>query len=184
VPGVAGSGKRCRDGVAGAVLGAVIAGTAIFSSLCGGARNGAAAVCKEVIVETNEKKERHVVWLTPQTVVRLDAANILANGRSRSEFVNRAVNFYAGYLATQDNTDFFAAAIQQTVSGVIALTENRLARLQFKEAVELAKLSHMLAAVSDVDEETLRRLHGRCVEEVKRIGGVVRFEDAVKFQRE
>ena len=139
---------------------------------------------KEVFpLETNEKKVRHVVWLSPQTVSRLDECVAALNCRSRSEFVERAINFYSGWLSAQKHTDYFTEAVSQTVAGLMATTENRLARLQFKEAVELAKLSHMLAAASDIDEETLRRLHVRCVEEVKRINGVVRLEDAVDFQR-
>ena len=97
--------------------------------------------------------------------------------------MERAVNFYAGYLSAQNQTDFFAAAVSQTVAGLIAATENRLARLQFKASVELAKLSHMMAAASDIDDDTLRRLHLRCVEEVKRINGVIRLEDAIIFQK-
>ncbi len=59
------------------------------------------------------------------------------------------------------------------MSGILAGSENRIRRIQFKEAVELAKLSHILAAQSEIDDETLRRLHVRCVEEVKRTNGVI-----------
>ena len=41
----------------------------------------------------------------------------------------------------------------------------------------------MLAAVQDVDEETLRQLHVMCVNEVRKINGVIDYGDAVKFQR-
>jgi len=122
------------------------------------------------------------MWLSPDALRRMDAAVVLVSCKSRSDFIERAVNFYAGYLSANEHTDFLADVIAQMVAGTISVTENRLARLQFKEAVELAKLSHMLAAVSDVDEETLRRLHVKCVDEVKRINGVVNFEHAVQFQ--
>ena len=130
-----------------------------------------------------ENKGRITLWFTPEGRRNLDAAMVAAGSKSLSEFAEKAVNFYSGWLSARQHTDFFAAAISQTVSGLITATENRLARLQFKEAVELAKLSHMMAAASDIDEETLRRLHVRCIEEVKRINGVVRLEDAVAFQR-
>lgn len=146
-----------------------------------GAESGAITFLE---VKATEKKERVSVWLTPGAMRRMDAATVLAGSRSRSEFVERAVNFYAGYLSANEHADFLADVISTLVAGTVAVTENRLARLQFKEAVELAKLSHMLAAVSDVDEETLRRLHIRCVDEVKRINGVVKFEDAVKYQND
>ena len=42
----------------------------------------------------------------------------------------------------------------------------------------------MLAAANDVDEETLRQLHTMCVNEVRRINGIIDYEDAVKYQQE
>ena len=39
------------------------------------------------------------------------------------------------------------------------------------------------AANSEIDEETLVKLRGLCVDEVKRIRGAVSFDDAYKFQK-
>ena len=46
------------------------------------------------------------------------------------------------------------------------------------------KLSHMTAAMNDVDEETLKSLHVMCVTEVRKINGIIDYEDAVEYQRE
>lgn len=83
----------------------------------------------------------------------------------------------------QKNVDFMAQVIVESVSGTVKTSENRLARLLFKIAVEMAKLEQMLATINDMDEETLRRLHIRCVNDVKKINGIISMEDAVKFQR-
>lgn len=53
----------------------------------------------------------------------------------------------------------------------------------FQIAVEMAKLESMLAAINDMDEATMRRLHIRCVNEVKKINGILTMEDAVRYQR-
>ena len=74
--------------------------------------------------------------------------------------------------------------ITETVKATIAGTEQRLSRLMFKVAVELGKISNMLAAMNDVDEETLRQLQGMCVNEVRKINGIISYEDAVRFQKE
>lgn len=42
----------------------------------------------------------------------------------------------------------------------------------------------MLAAANDVDEETLRQLHIMCVNEVRKINGIIDYEDAVKYQND
>ena len=54
--------------------------------------------------------------------------------------------------------------------------------LLFKIAVELCMVLHVTAAANQIDEDTLSRLRGLCVEEVKRLRGAVRLEDAVRFQ--
>lgn len=131
----------------------------------------------------SEKKERNVIWLTPDTMTKLDAGVVLAGCKSRSDFAERAINFYAGHLSAHAHTNYFAEAVNDTVSGLIGLTETRLARLQFKSAVEQAKLAHVLAAISEVDDDTLKRLHIKCVDEVKRINGVVTFDEAARYQR-
>ena len=102
---------------------------------------------------------------------------------TRSDYIEQAIHFYAGHLAGEHNVDYLARAIQESVSGTVKKSENRLARLLFKIAVEMAKLEQMLATINEMDEETLRRLHIRCVNDVKKINGIIRMEDAVKFQR-
>ena len=42
----------------------------------------------------------------------------------------------------------------------------------------------MLAAANDVDEETLAELHRMCVTEVRKINGIIAYEDAVEYQKE
>ena len=40
-----------------------------------------------------------------------------------------------------------------------------------------------MASELDITPETLERLRGRCIQEVKKSGGAVTFTDAVKYQR-
>lgn len=121
-------------------------------------------------------------WLDKLLLKRCDTSLDLANCCSRNEFVNKAIEFYIAYLNANHDTDFLAPVIHQMVSATVRNTETRLARLHFKTVVELAKLAHTVASLADIDDETLRTLHIRCVDEVKRINGVVKFEDAVHYQ--
>ena len=72
---------------------------------------------------------------------------------------------------------------RSSIAGTVKTSENRIARLLFKIAVEMAKLEQMLAVINEMDEETIQRLHIRCVNDVKKLNGILRMEDAVKFQR-
>ena len=55
--------------------------------------------------------------------------------------------------------------------------------MDFKIAVELSKLSQVIAYSHDIDEEALSRLHLKCVEEVKFINGAIDFENAYRYQK-
>ncbi len=133
--------------------------------------------------QTGYKKQRCTVWLTKEAVLKSDAGMVQEELPTRSDYIEQAIHFYAGHLAMERNTDYIARAIHESVSGTVKTSENRLARLLFKIAVEMAKLEQMLATINEMDEETLRRLHIRCVNDVKKINGIIRMEDAVKFQR-
>lgn len=133
--------------------------------------------------QTEYKKQRCTVWLTKEAVRKSDAGMVQEELPTRSDYIEQAIHFYAGHLAMERNTDYIARAIHESISGTVKTSENRLARLLFKIAVEMAKLEQMLATINDMDEETLRRLHIRCVNDVKKINGIISMEDAVKFQR-
>ncbi len=79
--------------------------------------------------------------------------------------------------------DYLLQSLSFAVTGTVQDRENRLARMDFKIAVERSKLSQVIAYTHDVDEESLGCLHAKCVEEVKRINGAVDFENAYRYQR-
>ena len=92
--------------------------------------------------------------------------------------------FYIGYLDEERSVNYLSPLITETVKATIAGTEQRLSRLMFKVAVELGKISNMLAAVNDIDDDTLKQLQAMCVNEVRRINGIISYENAVEFQKE
>ena len=106
-----------------------------------------------------------------------------ANARSRNEFVNEALRFYCGYLTARQAEHYLIQAVSSVMTWTVQDSENRLARMDFKIAVELSKLSQVIAYTHDVDEEAMKRLHAKCVEEVRRINGAIDFENAYKYQK-
>lgn len=129
-------------------------------------------------------KVKFALWVYPQTMKDVGVHFKSDNCKSQSEFIEKAIRFYIGYLDEEKSVNYISPMITETVKAQIKGTEQRLARLLFKVAVELGKLSHMLAAVNDVDDETLRQLHIMCVNEVRKINGIIDYEDAVEYQRE
>ena len=106
------------------------------------------------------------------------------NCSSASEFIEKAILFYLGYVSSQQNQDYLARVIPATVKGIVDESSNRMGRLLFKMAVELAVIENILAAVCEVDRQELKRLRGQCVEEIKRTNGMISFEQALQWQKE
>lgn len=131
----------------------------------------------------DENKKKFALWIHPSTIEKVDRLYKLDNCRSKSEFIEKAVQFYSGYVTAQDGRDYFPEAIVSTVQGTLDSFENRMASLMFKNAVELAMLMHVSAANFHVNDETLSRLRGKCVSDVKRLNGHITFDDAVKYQK-
>lgn len=128
-------------------------------------------------------KEKMAVYFQPETIKKIEQEYREDNCASKTEFIEKAVKFYIGYLRQQEEVNYLSPMITETVKSQIKGTEQRLARLIFKVAVELGKLSHMTAAMNDVDDETLKKLHAMCVTEVRKINGIIDYEDAVEYQQ-
>jgi len=135
-------------------------------------------------VKQTEVKERIPVWLYPSTLTAIDRSLGLGNCKSRSEFIEQAVLFYIGYLSSNDACDYLPPALVSAIKGTIQATENRLARLLFKQAVELDMMMNILAAAMEVSESDLKQLRERCVQEVRQTGGNITLLDAVRYQNE
>ena len=129
-----------------------------------------------------ENKVKFALWAYPETLKNVEVHYKNDNCRSQSEFIEKAIKFYIGYLSEEDNINYLSPMITETVKAQIKGTEQRLARLLFKVAVELGKLSHMTAAVNEVDYDTLDKLHAMCVNEVRKINGIIDYEDAAEYQ--
>ena len=130
-----------------------------------------------------KEKVRTGFYIEKEVLEMADSLLPAANVRSRNEFVTEALKFYCGYLNSGKAEDYLLQSLSSVLTSTVQDTENRLARMDFKIAVELSKLSQVIAYTHDVDEESLNRLHAKCVEEVKRINGAVDFEDAYRYQR-
>ena len=131
-----------------------------------------------------DNKIKFPLWVYPQTMKDVEQHFRTDNCRSQSEFIEKAIRFYIAYLDEEKHVNYLSPLITETVAATIKGSEQHITRILFKVAVELGKLSHMLAAANDVDEETLTELHRMCVTEVRKINGIIAYEDAVEYQKE
>ena len=132
-----------------------------------------------------EEKVKFPLYVFPDTMEKVDLLYKFDNCGSKTEFMEKAIRFYCGYLLNKENTatEFIAPQLASITEGIVKGSEQKLSRALFKLAVEVGVLTHMVAAINEIDDDTLQRLRIMCVDEVKRINGIINFEKAVRYQR-
>ena len=96
--------------------------------------------------KANETKQRIPVWLYPSTLEVVDKLVKQDNCKSRSDYLETAAQFYAGYLSGEEATAYLPPALVAAMRGTVQDSENRIARLLFKLAVEINMMMNVLAA--------------------------------------
>ena len=129
------------------------------------------------------KNNKITIRLSDETLKKCNEGMDITNCKVRNEFIEKAIEFYSGYVSAEVHSEILSDVITESMEGIAKSLENRFGRLLFKIAVEMAKLEQMLASINEMDDETIERLHKRCVDEVKKINGIIKMEDAVKYQR-
>ena len=130
------------------------------------------------------KKQGLSVWLRPDTITRMDSLLSLDNCSSRSEFVDKAVRFYIGYLTSEDVSEYLSQALLAALKGTMDENSNRQRALLFKLCVEVNMLCHTMAAHYRADEIDRRDLRAFAVREVKETNGQISFDHALDVQRQ
>mgnify|MGYP000053705396 CR=1 FL=1 len=134
--------------------------------------------------EKQEAKRRFQLWIKPSTLAIAEQFYRPDNCSSKSEYIEKAVLFYSGYLSSNQSQDYLADIIPATVKGIVDESSNRMGRLLFKMAVEQAVTENILAAVCSVDQQDLTRLRGQCIEEIRKTNGLLSFDKALSWQRD
>ena len=86
------------------------------------------------------------ISISRELLNRADEAMKKTEARSRSDFIAEALEFYMAWLHSEETSKVLTPALESVISGRIGDTENRIARVLFKQSVELAMLMHVVAA--------------------------------------
>ena len=130
------------------------------------------------------EKERLQLRLQPETREKIQRWQSAAGCRSMNEFVEKAVNFYADYLASDDSGVLLSPAIQSAIDGQLQEFKEQVKSLLFKQAVELDMGISVLADCVNLDEAYLRKKRAESVASVKKFNGRLRLEQIVKRVQE
>ena len=127
-------------------------------------------------------KTRFTLWLYDDTWAKVKEMYRQDACRNKSEFIEKAIRFYVGYLTAGSKANYLPNMFLSNMRGIVRESDTRQNRMLFKIAVEMAMVENILANLNNFDPIAVERLRGACIEEVKGINGMLRFEDAVDWQ--
>lgn len=127
-------------------------------------------------------KKRIGVYFDDETLRLSDAGVKLTRSRNRSEFLTDAVKVYTAILTKEHISDVLTPALESVIHATIQNTEDRIAKVVYKDSVATAMMMHLMAEVYDIDVARLNEIRSVCVQEVNRLNGKFKFEDAVNFE--
>ena len=81
-------------------------------------------------------KEKFALWITPECKQLVDDCYADDQCQSRSEYIEKAILFYTGFLYAEKADRYLPKVLQQILSGTLERFAERIGRQLFKLAVE------------------------------------------------
>lgn len=88
-------------------------------------------------------KKKFALWLTPGTKELVERCYQLDNSQSQSEFIERAIQFYTGYLEAEQDGTYLPVTLSAVLEGSLGALGDRLGKLLFKMSVEMSMMMHL-----------------------------------------
>ena len=128
------------------------------------------------------QKNRFALYISDETLDMARQWYEEDNCSSISDYIEKAVIFYSGYLSTKKNEDYVTDVVLSTLKGMVDDTDNRHNGSLFRIAVELSMIKNILAMRNGISDISLEKLRDACTKEVRRINGSLSYEEAIKWQ--
>ena len=104
------------------------------------------------------KKIKFPLWLMPDTKATVECLYRQDGCNSQSEFIEKAILFYCGYLQSEYAGDFLPKILGETLEAILSMFGDRIGRLLFKQTVEHNVMNHILASDTDIDAATYQKM--------------------------
>ena len=131
-------------------------------------------------MEETKNAARIGLYIDSDLLARCDASIPLTDARSRSEFICDAIEHYIALLNIKGSSKVLTPALESVIGGKIAGTEDRISRMLFKLAVEIAVQNHLTAGRYGFEDGYLEELRDYCAQEVASTNGRMNLADIVK----
>ena len=79
-----------------------------------------------------ENKKKFALWVYPDTLEKIENIYREDDCESKSEFIEKAINFYIGYLTTEDKKNYLPSIVTSTLKAIVDSSDTRQNRMMFK----------------------------------------------------
>jgi len=128
-------------------------------------------------------KKKVGLYLDDETYLEVKRTYKKDGCRTITEFMERAVTNYLGYVNSGYISDYLSPTIMSSVKAASDENTKRITRILFRLAVEDAVMYNVLAASLNLDPEKIKALRRECEAEVRKTRGDFNFNDALDWQK-
>ena len=132
--------------------------------------------------QLDERKDKFALYIRNST---LDVARQWYerdNCASMSEFIEKAILFYGGYVSNEHNPNSLPKVVVSTLKSIVRDTANQQNKMLFKLCVEISLMMNVLATTKGIKRENLEQLRQLCEEEVRKTNGSISIWKALEWQ--
>ena len=128
-------------------------------------------------------KTRFALWINEDALKQVQDHYQSDYCKTQSEYIEKAIRFYTGHLHAEHTEQYLPRVLSGTLEGHLSVFADRVAKLMYKQAVELDMVTNLIAAIHNLPSEELDELRKKSVRDVNRTNGTINFDHAMKFQR-
>ena len=125
-------------------------------------------------------KVKFALYLPPEKKSELDRRYQEDGSKSITVFVEKAIDFYLGYLDADKAGAFLPKETLAAIDGRLGMFEDRISRLLYKLIVEMDMGMSAALDFIQMDDSYLRKLRSDSVRNVKATNGLLTFEQKFK----
>ncbi len=127
-----------------------------------------------------KNKVKFALYLPPEKKAELEQRYREDGCKSITAFIEKAIDFYLGYLDTNKAGAFLPKETLAAIDGRLGMFEDRMSKLLYKLTVEMDMCMSAALNCIEIDSGYLRKLRSDSVKNVKSTNGLLTFEQKAR----
>lgn len=132
--------------------------------------------------QLDERKEKFALYIRKSTLDIVRQWHERDNCASLSEFIEKAILFYGGYVSNEYNPNYLPRVVVSTLKSIVRDSDNQHNKMLFKLCVEISLMMNVLATTKGIKRENIEKLRHLCEEEVRKTNGTISLWKALEWQ--